>query len=89
MERKPGQIGAPRTAQGRQNRADILDLCQSYRAEHGYFPTRRAVCEALDISAGSFTHHVGSLVKQGYLKYEPGSFSRTLRLTRKQRKWLE
>lgn len=82
-------MGAPKTAEGRQHRLDILDFCQEYRSEHGYFPTREVICDELGMSVGSFTHHARSLVKQGFILYEPGAFARTLRLTRKQRRFLE
>lgn len=82
-------MGAPKSPEGRQHRIDILDFCQKYRHEMGYYPTRQVVCDELGMSVGSFVHHVNSLQKQGYLKFEPRAFGRTLRLSRRQRKHLE
>jgi SOS-response transcriptional repressor LexA len=81
-------MGAIKTDQGREKREMILDWLRDYRDQHGYMPSRRELCDGLGLSVGVLKHHVDSLVEQGYLKYEPGSF-RTMRLTRKQRKFLE
>lgn len=85
----PGKIGAPKTEDGRWNRERILDFLQDYKREHGYYPTRDEMCAALELSTGAMTWHITSLASQGYLSYEPGRLSRTLKLTRKQRKFLE
>lgn len=85
----PGKIGAPKTDSGRENRGRILDLLHDYRVEHGYYPTRDEICETLDLSTGAVTWHMTSLASQGFISYEPGRLSRTMKLTRKQRRFLE
>jgi len=82
-------MGAPKTIEGRQARERILDYCQEYRREHGYYPTRQAICDGLDMGTGTFSHHVRSLQTQGFLDFQPGRFAHTLRLTRRQRKYLQ
>lgn len=72
-----------KTEAGREVRKAMLQMIRAYKREHGYFPAGREIEETLDISRGAFLWHLSKLAEQGYLSYEPGRFSRTLRLSRK------
>lgn len=85
----PGKIGAPKTEEGRINRGRILDYLREYKSEHGYYPVRDEICAGLGLSTGAVTWHITSLASQGFISYEPGRLTRTLKLTRRDRKFLE
>jgi repressor LexA len=68
------RAGKPRQHAGDDLRARILHSIEEYRRAHGRPPTIREICVAVGIKATSHvTHHVDMLVRQGYLRREPGS----------------
>ena len=82
-------MSRPKSDEGRLLRAAILDYCAAYKTEHGYHPTQAEIKAELEMSTGSLTWHLKSLLNQGYITFKPGSFSRTLRITRRQRMLLQ
>lgn len=82
-------MGRHKTAEGRARRLEILDYLKDYRTRQGYWPTREQTGKDLGLSMGVLLHHTESLRVQKFIDWEPGKWAHTLRLTRKQRKYLE
>ena len=58
----------------------ILECIHDYLDEHGYPPTVREICEAVDLSSTSTVHgHLSRLEKKGYI-FKEKKCSRTIRL---------
>jgi hypothetical protein len=73
----------PKTDEGRSQRLAILDYCTRYKNLHGYYPTQTEIKVELTMSTGALTWHLKSLLNQGYISYQQGSFARTLRISRR------
>ncbi|WP_125708139.1 transcriptional repressor LexA [Companilactobacillus zhongbaensis] len=59
----------------------ILECIHDYLDEHGYPPTVREICEAVDLSSTSTVHgHLSRLEKKGYIQRDPTK-PRALELT--------
>ena len=78
-----------KTQAGREARESVLTFLVDFRRESGYFPTQQEIEEGLGMTRGPVLWHLKQLREQGFITYEPGRFSRTLRVTRKNRESLE
>lgn len=78
-----------KTDEGREIREAILEFMVGFKRERGFYPTQREIEDALELSRGSTLWHLNSLVSQGYLSYQRGSFARTMKISRRSRELLE